>query len=271
MHIYEKCTMGCFSNGFFNAKYFYILLVGSGMLVLQINEVTKQLSGRELIVIPRKSLCKVLNVLNKSQVYVINFTFDFAFKNSIRKLHIGYFEFFITRFTQIISLNKNELSFLVNLFKFLGYKNKNSGHQFQKEIILFGFNLLLYQIAEIYFNNYKYTSRIRPSGKEKFVVRFFRLLEQHCYRERQVIFYADALSVTIGHLNRIVKLVTGKTVKQYIDQAIILEMKFLLQDNNLTISEIMDALHFNNLSFMGKFFKRHTGMSPTEYRLKLKL
>lgn len=236
---------------------------------MQINEVTKQLTGHELIVIPRKSFCKVLSVLHRSQVYIVHFTPEFAFKNSIRKSHIGYFEFFITRFPQIISLQGKEMFFIIKLFKYVQYKSKNSGHQFQNELLLFSFNLLLYEIAGVYFKNYKHSGGIRHSRKEKFVIRFFRLLEQHCRKEHQITFYANALFVTVGHLSRTVKEVTGKTAKQFIDETIILEAKILLRDDSLTISEIIEVLHFSDFSFFGKFFKKHTSMSPTEYRLNL--
>lgn len=267
--VFRNCTLESFSNGLFGAKYYYILLVRSGLLSMQINGATKQLTGHELIVIPIKSNCKVLSVLNRSQVYLVHFTSEFAYKNSIRKSHIGYFEFFITRFPQIISLQGKEMVFMIKLFKYLQYKSKNSELQFHQEIVLFSFNLLLYEIAGVYFKNHEDRGRIRQNGKEKFVIRFFRLLERHFRKEHQVKFYANALFVTVGYLTRTVKEVTGKTAKQFIDETIVLEAKILLQDGSLTISDIIELLHFSDFSFFGKFFKKHTSMSPTEYRLNL--
>lgn len=254
----------------FDIGYFSILLVRNGSVSIQINETTKQLIAHELIVIPAKSFCKVISIDNKLQVLTALFTSEFAFKNSIRKSHIGYFELFIMRFPKKISLKSKKVSFMIGLFKFLDSNSKDSKHLFQKEKLLFSFNLLVYEIDGIYFKKTKNTDGIKHTGKEKLVLRFFKLLEPNCRKQHQVTFYSNALFVTVGHLNRTVKEVTGKTAKQLVEEAIIIEAKILLQDDTLTISEIVEELEFGDLSFFGKFFKKHTSMSPTEYRLKLK-
>ncbi len=253
-----------------NIKYFSILLVRKGSVIIQINETKKELIAHKLIVIPVKSFCKVLNIDNESEVLVTLFTSEFAFKNSIRKSHIGYFELFIMRFPKKISLKNKEVFFMTNLFKFLDNNSKDTSHLFQKEKLLFSFNLLVYEIAGIYFKKVQNTDGIKHTKKEKLVLRFLKLLEPNCRKQHQVTFYSDTLFITVGHLNRTVKEVTGKTAKQLIEEAIIIEAKILLQDDTLTISEIIEELEFGDLSFFGKFFKKHTFMSPTEYRLKLK-
>ncbi len=43
-------------------------------------------------------------------------------------------------------------------------------------------------------------------------------------------------------------------------------MRVLLKNTNMSIKEIAQELHFPNQSFLGKFFKEHVGMSPTDYR-----
>lgn len=270
VHIFKKCTVEVLSDVLFNTRYFSILLVRKGSVTLLINETKKELTAHKLIVIPVKSFCKVLNMNYEPEVLITLFTSEFAFKNSIRKSHIGYFELFIMRFPQKISLKNKEVSFIVHLFKFLDNNSKDSEHLFQKEKLLFSFNLLVYEIAGIYFKNVQHTGSIKHTQKEKLVLRFLKLLEPNCRKQHQVTFYSNALFVTVGHLNRTVKEVTGKTAKQLIEEAIIIEAKILLQDDTLTISEIIEELEFGDLSFFGKFFKKHTFMSPTEYRLKLK-
>lgn len=240
-------------------------------MTIQINEFTKELNALEIIVIPIKSFCKVINTDNKSKVLILSFTSEFAFKNSIRKSHIGYFELFIMRFPKSIALKNQDITFINNLFKFLEANRKDTKHLFQKEKLVFSFNLLIYEIAGIYFKSVQHTGGIIHTQKEKLVLRFFKILEMNCRKQHQAIFYADVLFVTVGHLNRTVKEITGKTVKQLIEEAIIFEAKTLLQDNIFTISEIVEELRFEDLSFFSKFFKKHTFMSPTEYRKSLNI
>ncbi|MDR1370204.1 MAG: helix-turn-helix domain-containing protein, partial [Dysgonamonadaceae bacterium] len=54
--------------------------------------------------------------------------------------------------------------------------------------------------------------------------------------------------------------------KILIDRYFILEIKILLQSPKLTISEIAYRLDFPNESYFSRYFKRHTGMSPRDYR-----
>lgn len=54
--------------------------------------------------------------------------------------------------------------------------------------------------------------------------------------------------------------------KEIIDKRVILEIKVLLQSTDYTIQEISRLLHFPDQSYLGRYFKRHTGMSASEYR-----
>jgi transcriptional regulator GlxA family with amidase domain len=45
-----------------------------------------------------------------------------------------------------------------------------------------------------------------------------------------------------------------------------LEIRVLLRDTSLSIKEISKEMHFPNQSFLGKYFKEHAGISPSEYR-----
>ena len=51
-----------------------------------------------------------------------------------------------------------------------------------------------------------------------------------------------------------------------IDRHVILEIKALLQSTSLSIQEISNRLSFPDQSFFGRYFKKHTGKSPLQYR-----
>ena len=65
-----------------------------------------------------------------------------------------------------------------------------------------------------------------------------------------------------------VKEVSGKTAARWIDESVILEAKALLKYSGLSIQEIAYYLNFPNQSFFGCYFKRHAGLSPSQYKLK---
>lgn len=248
---------------------FSVLMINSGALGIQINNQKIHLFINEIIVIPKRSNCEILIMSSQLQICLLSFSSEFAFDNSTKWPHIGYFEYFTAQYVSKIFLKKKDITPLIDLLKLVDSKAKNSNkHIFKKEILLLSFNLFLYELARAYYISSWY-SNVKHSSTEKLVIQFFRLLELNCRKQHSVKFYANTLHVSSGHLTKIVKHVTEITAKQCIENAIILEAKILLQNNDLTILYISEELQFANTSFFSTFFKKHTSLSPTEYRLRL--
>ena len=66
--------------------------------------------------------------------------------------------------------------------------------------------------------------------------------------------------------SEVVKETSGKSPKDWIIDYSLLEIKELLKNSSLNIQEITIRTKFLNQSALGRFFKRHTNMSPSEYR-----
>lgn len=96
--------------------------------------------------------------------------------------------------------------------------------------------------------------------------RFVALVHEHCARQREVAFYADRLCISARYLSTVVRDVAHTSPKQIIAHAVALEIKMLLQSTDLSVQEIADRLHFADQSYLGRFFRRETGESPTAYR-----
>jgi AraC-like DNA-binding protein len=79
-------------------------------------------------------------------------------------------------------------------------------------------------------------------------------------------FYADKLCLTPKYLSTLIKQASGRSAPDWIDDFVILEAKNLLKYTGLAIKEIVYKLHFPNQSVFFKFFKAHTGLTPSEYR-----
>lgn len=248
---------------------FSVLIINTGAICIQINNRKIHLFINELIVIPKRSTCEILIMSSQLQICLLSFSSEFAFENSIKWPHIGYFEYFTTQHVSKIFLKKKDMVPLIDLLKLVDSKAKSSNkHIYKKETLLLSFNLFLYELARAYYISSWY-SNVKHSSTEKLVIHFFRLLELNSRKQHSVKFYADALHVSSGHLTKIVKHVTEITAKQCIENAIILEAKILLQNNDLTILYISEELKFANTSFFSTFFKKHTALSPSEYRLRL--
>ena len=96
--------------------------------------------------------------------------------------------------------------------------------------------------------------------------RFMALVTEYHCTERGMAFYADKLCLTPKYLSRLVKQASGRSAPAWIDSFVILEAKNMLKYSDRTIKEIVYALHFPNQSVFYKFFKAHTGLTPSEYR-----
>lgn len=96
--------------------------------------------------------------------------------------------------------------------------------------------------------------------------RFMDLLSKHFREERNVTFYASQLCVTPKYLSAVVKEYSGKSPYRWIEEIVMDEICRLLRFSDESIKEIAYALNFPNASFFGKFVKKHTGLSPLQYR-----
>jgi AraC-like DNA-binding protein len=111
------------------------------------------------------------------------------------------------------------------------------------------------------------TKIVQMDSSQNKIVRQFKTLtdENYLYRT-QVAQYADMLYVTPGHLNDLIKSVTGKTAKQIIDEKRIIEAKRLLFWGEHSVKEIAGHLNFEDDGYFNRFFKKRTGQTPALFQ-----
>ena len=100
----------------------------------------------------------------------------------------------------------------------------------------------------------------------KFVTDFFRLLNKHCTEIRDVQFYADELCITTSYLNKLCRKVLQVSPKTLIDRLTVSEIKACLANTDWSVKKIAEELHFEDVSYLCRYFRRLTGMSPIDYR-----
>lgn len=99
------------------------------------------------------------------------------------------------------------------------------------------------------------------------IFRSFKRLAVKNYRTaHDIAFYAGRLHISPTYLSRIVKQVTGHTVKAHLAELLCADARRLLSCSDLDIKEIADTLGFSDQSAFGKFFARQTGCSPLRFR-----
>ena len=127
----------------------------------------------------------------------------------------------------------------------------------------------IYKVGDImyhYFAEHPEGQNNSHNRAEEYFKQFTHLLGEHFREERSVGFYARQLCITPKYLTTLIKRISGQSVSEWIDNYVILEAKTLLKYSTMSIQEIAYYLNFPNQSFFGSYFKRNTGMSPSQYK-----
>ena len=140
---------------------------------------------------------------------------------------------------------------------------------FSSEIIGGLIAATIYKVGDIlthYLTEHPEVDSPMHNRAEEYFKQFTELLGEHYKHERSVGFYARQLCITPKYLTTLIKRISGQSVSEWIDNYVILEAKTLLKYSTMSIQEIAYYLNFPNQSFFGSYFKRNTGMSPSQYK-----
>jgi len=130
------------------------------------------------------------------------------------------------------------------------------------------YNFLLLAERE---NEKQSSQKIVKDADFDLVVKFKILLENEYLKHNLVSTYAGKLFSTEKRLNRATKKVTGKTAKKIISERLVLEAKRLLSHSHKSVKEVGFDLGFLEPTNFVKYFKKNTGLTPTEFRDKFEL
>jgi len=92
------------------------------------------------------------------------------------------------------------------------------------------------------------------------------LVDDFFHSEHQLGFYAEKLGMTVDRLNDHVKRATGVTAGHLIRQRLLTEAKRQLVFTTQPIQDIAQELAFSDPSHFARFFRKHTGTTPHEFR-----
>ena len=166
----------------------------------------------------------------------------------------------------VLEVRQEDVDEIRQLFQLVKTMLRSDKERYRHEIIRTLFTTAFYIITEI--NQREQPGEMKQGRCEVLFDEFMSLLQQYNKRERNVSFYAKQLNITPKYLSSVVKEVSGKTAARWIDESVILEAKALLKYSGMSIQEIAYHLNFSTQSFFGKYFKQHTGTSPSRYKRK---
>ena len=174
------------------------------------------------------------------------------------------------RYEPVQKLDSKDFLLLVDIIERLRNNIRRKDHHFQKGIILnevrnFIMELSDVEIKKVVTNGEKF----EINHLEDLAIRFMQLLVEKCKVWHEVSDYSTELCVTPVYLSRTIKSFSGQTAMDWINKVRIAEAKILLRKPDVTVQEVAEMLSFSDQSAFGKFFKKHTGQSPVEYKKQL--
>ncbi|WP_228085008.1 helix-turn-helix domain-containing protein [Mucilaginibacter sp. JRF] len=131
-------------------------------------------------------------------------------------------------------------------------------------------NLLLTYTTALFTHLYRFTQNAPALTAEDDarMIKLVQLIEEHYRENKPADFYADKLGLTAKRVNEILRFRAGLTINRLRDQMLLIEAKRELFHRQHSIKEIAYNLGFSDQSYFARFFKKHTGISPDQFREK---
>lgn len=201
--------------------------------------------------------------LKKTKGYVLCFTEDFVSLES-KESFVESFPFYDSSNSPILNLNK-ELSEEINSLIALVARELRSGNNNAPDLYRSYLNIILLKLKSFFILTKKNSKHPNQHKKQK-VIQFKKLINELYLQHKTVSDYAERLNITPNHLNALCKKHEGRTATQLIQERLLLESKRLLYATDMNIKEISFYLHFEDVPYFNRFFKKQTGFTPIQYR-----
>ena len=262
----SELSPGNFISYPFRSDHFIVLMQLEGTGRSKINFKDCITHKGQMLTVPANAIRQFFELPPDCLFAAVVFTSNFLTQSGMNIKHTDMFDLFSSIQSYCIEPEPPEFERLLNILHVLRQKYFSTNDMPQdQQVINHLFQAFLFEVSSVYQRCNK-NKKIQYTRKEEVSMRFVKLLSDSFREERSVIFYAEQLHMTPRYLSQTVKEVTGKSAGELIDEMVILEAKALLNDVTLTISQVADSLYFSDQFFFSKYFKRLTGLSPSEYK-----
>lgn len=244
---------------------FVAIILMSGEATVSLNMTDYTIHPNDMVLFSPDSIVDLKDYSDEAMAYILAFSKSFI--NEIQVDLATSLPVYM-RFGKepVLPVSAKDVAEIRQIFQLIKTMLRSDKERYRHEIIRSLFTTAFYIITDL---NQRERPSTRTKGRgEAIFEEFSNLLQQYNKKERNVGFYAKMLNITPKYLSSIVKEVSGKTAARWIDESVILEAKTLLKYSGMSIQEIAYHLNFSTQSFFGKYFKQHTGTSPSRFKRK---
>lgn len=253
----EAKRMGCFLFGFCD----------KGQAAYDIDTIHQTVTAGHCIIVSAGQVLDKVTISEDCVARVVFISSDYVQEvlSGMRDLSSIYL---FSRLHPVFPMSREDARSILNFYLLIRQKVSEVNHRFRRDTVRALLQAFLYDAGNLFWKVFSLEDDRKNSRAEEIFMAFITLVEKNFKHERRVGWYAKELSITPKYLSESVRQISRRTPSDWIDSYVMLELRVVLKNTNLTIKEIAQQLNFPNQSFMGKFFKERSGMSPKEYRKK---
>lgn len=174
-----------------------------------------------------------------------------------------------------VEISKDQSDMILQLFDLMRIYGKNNNefkvanqqviNPIKNSYLRYFRYVLCLKILEVYFVNTPVDAL--PRRREDMIINNFLVsLYDNCHSQRSVEYYASEQNLSPYYFSSIIKSCSGKSAMQWIESVTMTFARQYLECTELSIKEISDRLNFPDQSTFGRYFKRHEGCSPSDFR-----
>lgn len=258
-------------NGEMQIKAHFLIFVKTGVLTVKIGGERFVMTAGDYTDITEQNIFIIESATKETdaQCFMINEQFFLSTFKSRPPMEMAYVDYMRTH--RIVKLNDRAIDTLTVTFASMLDTLTNPSHPYESVILQMKIKILYMEIQGIFTQfTIKGESELFSDNRQHYLFsRFVNLLTLKAITEHSVDYYANELCISSQYLGRVVRNVGHEMVSTLISRAVIGHIELLLADNSLSLKEISEQANFGDQTVLTKYFKRHTGLTPSQYRKSL--
>lgn len=254
-----------FEPFFVSPTYYCVGMITYGSLEIEISNRSYDLSTRSLMVYRPGEVFKVRQIGEGTRGVFVLFTKKFLDKLNENIFSVKTRSFLNQGIQSVIELSDHDkekiLSTFQGIFTLLNHLSNSNWELIARNLT----SALIYETDDI-LTAYIDPAQVIINKEEELYYHFNNMVMHHFQTNRTLSFYASKLCVTPDYLYAAVKKISGSSPTILINTRVISEAKYLVNYSVLSFTEIADRMNFCDPYTFSKYFKKHTGYSPSQYR-----
>ena len=192
---------------------------------------------------------------------------DFLARTSLGA-HMSRYGFFDYTSMEALHLSSQEVAIFRNVVDMIGQELCHAIDKHTKELVVSNIELILNYCLRFYDRQFITREEINHSVVRKFSSLLDSYLAEKAESEGlpTVAYFADKCCYSTKYFGELVKTETGRTARDFINDRILASARKLLADGSVSIALVSQRLGFEYPQHFVRFFKSHTGVTPSEYR-----